>query len=107
MTQAELEGLCFGLGRRMRAFTLKSIQLLDGSWAPALQVLRQKLAARCTDKTCRASLEDLTGRELTQNSWDYDEVDWGFYAIDDELTQEVQKYITGEAMENPVTTERV
>ncbi|KAF4463338.1 hypothetical protein FALBO_9825 [Fusarium albosuccineum] len=108
MTQAELEGFCSGLGRRMRDFTLESIKLLDGSWVPAIRVLRQKLAARCTDKACRVHLEDLTGRELTQNNWggDDDVLDTGFCVVEDELTREVQKYITGEDMENPVTTER-
>lgn len=108
LDQADLEGLCNGLGYHMGNIYLCDMQLKSGSWSNALDALRDRLAPRCTQGMCKVSFYDLTGgefgepevKETDPSDW-MDSEDWDF---DEQplLVQLSEKYVKGEVEENPL-----
>jgi hypothetical protein len=59
LNQGELEKFCSGLGYRLELISLHSIELLSGSWAGALDMLREKVSFRCLEMKCRSRWDEL------------------------------------------------
>jgi hypothetical protein len=75
LSQGELEKFCSGLSNRLELITLYSIELLSGSWAGALDTLREKVSSRCLEMKCRVEFIALTGGEFGEKKRDVN-IEW-------------------------------
>ncbi|KAI9163680.1 hypothetical protein HJFPF1_05302 [Paramyrothecium foliicola] len=64
ITQAELESFALSLGPRMKKLCLLDVELLDGSWQRPLELLRDKVQARCVEERCVVWFNSLSGGEF-------------------------------------------
>ncbi|KAJ2983144.1 hypothetical protein NQ176_g916 [Zarea fungicola] len=107
LKQDELGPVLKQLGQSLRFFFIYAIQLLDGAWAPLLEVIRDSTAWRCREGRCRALLSGLTGGELgvprepKRDKW------FGICipvrSVPREvLLEECEKFISGERDTNPL-----
>jgi hypothetical protein len=110
--QNELEAFCRGLGGgRMDSLNLNGVELLSGSWAGALDLLRERVASRCRDGKCNVKFGELTGGEFGRKK-KKKKKDWGSFMESEEEEEEdeeeplivvlAQKYVSGVGMENPL-----
>jgi hypothetical protein len=108
LNQDELEQFCNKLGDRLEAIRLRSVQLESGSWAGAMDILREKVSSRCLDMKCKVALGGLTGGEFGKGKKERNSLDsmFKFKASDFEEPMIVtlsQKYVSGvEVAENPL-----
>jgi hypothetical protein len=111
LDQGELEKFCSGLGYRLELISLYSIELLSGSWAGALYILREKVSSRCLEMKCRVEFMGLTGGEFGKErkrdvyTW-WDRMDFNpNRSVREEplIVMRSQKYVSGvEVEENPL-----
>jgi hypothetical protein len=61
LNQDALEEFYSGLGYRLELISLHTVELMRGSWAGALDILREKVSSRCLEKKCAIEFTGLTG----------------------------------------------
>ncbi|KAK5992036.1 hypothetical protein PT974_05432 [Cladobotryum mycophilum] len=66
LTQDQVDHFCNGLGDHLTILELASVQLKKGSWAGALDVLRDRLQTRSDQKECQVWLPDIYDGEFGQ-----------------------------------------
>ncbi|KFY35238.1 hypothetical protein V494_06091 [Pseudogymnoascus sp. VKM F-4513 (FW-928)] len=92
--QGELETFCRSLdGDRINRVSLYDVELLSGSWAGAIDILREKLALRCLDGKCEVRFDGLRGGEFEKKRIKKSK---GHGSI------EVQSYVSGVGSLNPL-----
>jgi hypothetical protein len=75
ITQTELESFCKSLGPKVESLSLTDVELLNGHWQEALEVLRDKVHSRCAEGRCDVYFASLSGGEFgmeprIRNAWD-------------------------------------
>lgn len=104
LNQDDLEKFCNALGDRLETVYLHGIELLSGSWAGALDILRQKVLSRCLDMKRRVVFLSLTGGEFGKEE---KRETGGFFSYDGDMKEPLivrlsQNYVSGELAENPL-----
>lgn len=107
-TDAELELTCATIVRQLPRIFLSMVELREGTWARALDILRQGLAPRFSKRTLDFGLVGPTGGEFGRkacrpdNMWDC--VEMGSVQRDTPLVTKSQQYASGdpEARQNPL-----
>ena len=64
LKQGELERFCHGLGYKFELIILCDMELLSGSWAGALEILRENISSRCLGMKCTVNFSLLAGGEF-------------------------------------------
>jgi hypothetical protein len=107
----ELRTLISALGSQVQHVALSGVEIVSGSWADLLDLLRSKVAAQCQDGRCTASLDDLFGGEFQISSSHLDSPASMTSQVSDSgsagsrksaLVNEAQEYISGKLLENPL-----
>ncbi|KAL2847804.1 hypothetical protein BJY01DRAFT_246706 [Aspergillus pseudoustus] len=99
--QAQLEAFCTGLGSELEKVYLCGVHLLSGRWAGVLDILRDKVSARCMEGKCKVYLRCLAGGEFGPKIRDC----FLHSAVEDgnDLEYLSEHYVSGfEVMENPL-----
>jgi hypothetical protein len=110
--QEDLESFCHGLGDSLEDVYLSGVTLQNGSWATILDILREKVAKRCSEGRCRLIFNDLDGGglvakdpQINESIWD-DLLGKNLGDFDFEEPQnivEAQKYVCDDGVsENPL-----
>jgi hypothetical protein len=113
LNQEDLESFCHGLGDCLEDVYLSGVTLQNGSWATILDILREKVAKRCSEGRCRLKFSDLNGGELVAKDPRINESIWddlliGKNTVDFDFKEpqnivEAQKYVCGDGVsENPL-----
>ncbi|KAL4795190.1 hypothetical protein BDV19DRAFT_389590 [Aspergillus venezuelensis] len=104
ITQSALEALFSGLGCSVEYLQLSSFELLDGRWAEALDILRDKVRPHATIYFTSSRGGEFGVRiGRPRKSW----YDWN-YSIPETppISGEVVRYISGEEMNNPLKNQK-
>lgn len=113
LDQNDLEAICRGLGPSVVFFCVTRVGLTKGAWSPALDLLRKKYVAKCSEGQCELIFTEMTGGEFewshikaidsspsARHRWK----SWDFYEGDTIVGQLVGRYVDGTGvMENPLT----
>ncbi|TQV98728.1 hypothetical protein V2A60_007566 [Cordyceps javanica] len=104
----ELEYLLTRLGSKLGFLSLGSIALLDGRWAPLLDVVRESTAQRCQEDRCRVILSNLLGAEFGSEKrkhldiWNTDPDEWEEELKEPASVREAERYLCGKRATNPL-----
>lgn len=106
---SELASLLSRLGTKMVYFSMYSVKLLDGRWAPLLDAVRDKTSQRCQDGRCDVCLSGFLGaefgdkrrREVDISGVSPEKLKKSFRVPP--LTQKAMDYVCGRADVNPLT----
>ncbi|KFY19041.1 hypothetical protein V493_08175 [Pseudogymnoascus sp. VKM F-4281 (FW-2241)] len=110
--QGELEKFCRRLdGGRIERIALDDLLLVGGSWAGALDILRERVASRCLDGKCEVYFDDLRGGEFEKKRIKKTKRH-GFHAVSDDCLDDEEKlsvvqaqiYVSGVGSLNPLTS---
>ncbi|KFY42874.1 hypothetical protein V495_04308 [Pseudogymnoascus sp. VKM F-4514 (FW-929)] len=105
LTQDELETFFFSaLGDSLESVYLDGIELLSGSWAGALDILREKVVSGCLDGKRTVGFLSLTGGQFGEEERRETS---GFFSYDGDVKEPMivrlaQNYVLGELAENPL-----
>ena len=111
LDQGKLENFFRKLdGARMERVYLSDVELLDGSWAGALDLLRERVASRCLDGKCEVEFVRLIGggfgkgiltKSRSYKHWSI--VEEPYKESDEEkLIAQAQSYVLGVRLQNPL-----
>lgn len=104
----ELTPLLSRLGPKMKFYHLASATLLDGCWAPLLDLLHESIAQRCRDGLCWGSVVELCGAEFGHQKrealdlFTFDSDEWSKASKDPKLVRRAHDYIRGKRATNPL-----
>ncbi|RFU33255.1 hypothetical protein B7463_g3042, partial [Scytalidium lignicola] len=95
--QGDLEKFCNGLGNEVETVLLQKIQLLNGTWAGTLEILRGKVLFRgCSGRQRPVTFSMLTGGGFGRgNAWGGSGRPWIFVLAEEYV-------LKAEAKENPL-----
>ncbi|OBT95245.1 hypothetical protein VE01_07590 [Pseudogymnoascus verrucosus] len=100
-------------GSRMERVYLRNVELLDGNWAGALDLLRERVASRCLDGKCEVEISKLKGGGfgkgiLTKNNsslWFSGEESDEEEDEGEKLIAQAQSYVSGARLQHPLRVE--
>ncbi|RFU26867.1 hypothetical protein B7463_g9463, partial [Scytalidium lignicola] len=108
LNQGELEEFCNRLGSGLEVIFLYSIQLLSGSWAGALDILREKVSSRYLEMKCKIHFRELFGGEFGKGTQKKKNRELCEFLVDKEplIVTLSKQYVSGEVAENPLKGDR-
>ncbi|OBT52009.1 hypothetical protein VE04_08604 [Pseudogymnoascus sp. 24MN13] len=108
--QGEVEAFFRGLdGAAMEFVSIHDVELLSGSWAGALDILRGKVAERCLDGKCEVMFDEFAGGEFgKRGSQKWKRCAWGEESGGDEdgetsIFDLTDSYVSGVGSDNPLS----
>lgn len=88
-------------GARMQRLHLYDVELLEGSWAGALDILREKVASRFLDGECDVEFQRLGGGGF-ESGVSSKLISWTEDTYEEKLIAQAQSYVSGVILQNPL-----